>query len=1412
MFIRMLQFLAQAIPFILLCLAARKANLNKIDRGRQVLMPFIALLYCTIVAVILTQFHSLLIKIMGWISGFLPFLSNAGISHYMNLFNLLIVVIFLVLKGIFLPILNKTWKSKNLMQLTSGNFYEYEEDLDKWLLKKEYEQVKTYCNGIYYAALGASVLIFVLGQMYPKMAFAQTPCYPVFGVLVLGEVINYLSGISRTEFIEDVLGEDEESFKVANYGLLKDILKDLFGERVLYDATVDSGLDASSSFETLEEMKKSENQAIRNLAGYFTKLKESGQDVEPNYVKSCVNLIGGQSTLFCNPFYRDLTHYLMFPIMGQLMRYKKCLVIMGRDSATEDVKEWLEQGIFENVNTSSLWKVGVLENENPEIDEPDIGILKFSDLYNLRLQRNHSEFLSRVGFVFIVEPSRLLASGQAGVSLLVHRFDESKEPVVYAACDRNCDGLVDALSHVLKTTITEVTATLKSAATTSIMCWKTEGDYMHHRIFSNVSRYLGMGTEINAVALKYQIANTKWISSEKFPVMDMKWIAGQYYKKICNYTDLPVSQESFNRAFHVESNLWNTQREENSFLVVEDEFQNLFELTRLFATRGTQQGFINVISENYLLRDYMLGNAQTFISDPKAIPTIVADYARTERNTILKLIMRMAEEQVSEDEIVDALMVSGIKFEDPLAALKNLIYKHCFIKEINIRIYFREQLMEDALHTEVKKYYAIEEETEIAEYAKKLQNAYYIAEDEQGDKYYIGAKLYGHVFQALIPGQFLTYDGKYYEVQAITPQNGVVVRRAADHITDRVYYRQLRHIRINDWKDDENIGGQKSVEGISIYKGYCEIDIETAGYLEMTSYENLNAAKEVRVSGIPVRSYRNKLVMKLNLPDVSERVRYTLCLLLNEIFRTIYPDAYPYICAVTLVDTNHAPEKLKGAMYTLSGKVDGSAIYIVEDSEIDLGLIASVERNLKRYFEIITEVLMWHEQKMAENPEKESKPEDYETPFTPEAGKEEEAAKKAREKAEKENKRFLGKIKRKLRKFWEKITAGFKKKPKDEPVEETPTEETPIEETPEEGISEDSPTEETTSTEKKPSGEEKTSIKEEPSTGEELPSEETTSTDERNTETGTENVMKNVMYSAEAEMDIEGEDEQLVEQKTTKKTEYQKSCFLKYGYEEIDPYFDFGGTIKYLTKYGYDRNPLQQVRDGVKAAEADNAKYDPHKEGSHFCDFCGVELAGGEYELLKDGRERCNHCSSTALRTGEEFKEVYKMVVRNMEIFFGIKLNVAIKVRMTDAKTIAKHFGDEFVATPGFDGRVLGFAQKDSSGYSLYIENGSPKLAAMATIAHELTHIWQYQNWDEKMILSKYGKQYRLEIYEGMAKWAEIQYLLYLNEISYAKRQEIVTRLRDDEYGRGFIQYAKKYPLAYRHEKNATPFGRIPPL
>ena len=121
-------------------------------------------------------------------------------------------------------------------------------------------------------------------------------------------------------------------------------------------------------------------------------------------------------------------------------------------------------------------RVDLMKAEGIEfVTNADIGILKFSDLFNFEIQQRNAEFFEKVGFVFIVEPSKLLATGQIGLNLLVGRFHK-EVPVVYAACDRNCDGLVDALSHTLRTNITEVSATSQSASITSIMCWDADGE------------------------------------------------------------------------------------------------------------------------------------------------------------------------------------------------------------------------------------------------------------------------------------------------------------------------------------------------------------------------------------------------------------------------------------------------------------------------------------------------------------------------------------------------------------------------------------------------------------------------------------------------------------------------------------------------------------------------------------------------------------------------------------------------------------------------------------------------------------------------------------------------------------------------------------------------------------------------
>jgi hypothetical protein len=134
---------------------------------------------------------------------------------------------------------------------------------------------------------------------------------------------------------------------------------------------------------------------------------------------------------------------------------------------------------------------------------------------------------------------------------------------------------------------------------------------------------------------------------------------------------------------------------------------------------------------------------------------------------------------------------------------------------------------------------------------------------------------------------------------------------------------------------------------------------------------------------------------------------------------------------------------------------------------------------------------------------------------------------------------------------------------------------------------------------------------------------------------------------------------------------------------------------------------------------------------------------------------------------------------------------------MVNAKTLHKNLGESFVPTDQADGRILGVAIRDKrNNYTIMLENGSPKLKATMTLVHELTHIWQYLNWDAAKIKAKYGAKHNLEVYEGMAKWSEIQYAYLTNEKQTARREEIMTYLRKDEYGQGFIRYADKYPLS----------------
>jgi len=1305
----LLRILLALSPFIAILLLSGKANLSKPKRSRQFILPFVALVYC-IIAVLLTN------KINGWITSviariglFVPFIANLNLTKWLNyIFNAVIAGAFLTLKGILLPLVSTVWsEARFLFNQTSGNFYEHNERMNAWVLKDEFGQAKTLWKGFYWFAVGISSLVLALSQQYPGWVFFRTPFYPVFGVLVMGEILFFLSGLTYQEMVSTIAGEDDEFYRIANYGILRRVFHDLFDNRILFDNT-SNNLSGISSFDILDNLAESGNALDAVISKYFTELKQKGHTVDSGFVRSSIEMVNGKSVLLNTPFYQDMTGYIVLPLVRQLLSYEKVLVIVGRDSAACDVRDWIHNGITAFCGTPELWKTGMLTEQEIECD---VAVLRFADVYNRRILDVNKEFLNQIGFVLLIEPSRVVSTGQIGLSLIVDQLGKGEKNIVYCSCDRNCDGLVDTLSHIFKVNMTEVYATVPTLANCSLMYWNAHGDFLHHKIFPNIAHYLGVGTELSSVALRHQIANTVWVSSERFPVIDIRWIAGQYYNIICNYTGHPQSQEAFSEMFKVDANLWNLGVQDNAFLTVEDEFNNLFEMTRLYSTRAKNQGFVNIISENYLLRDYMVDNAPLFTADSKVIPSIVPDYTRTERNTVVALIMRMFGDGVSENELKYNLSIAGIKVTDAYNEFRGLVSKHCHVGAVDITVNFKDEIAGDEVLAVKMPYYTIRnDDTKFADYARNLSNAYFIIEDDKDKTNYIGAMLYGQVFQKYLPGQMLTYSGKHYQFQTITAERGVVLRRAADHITDRKSYRQRREYTLSCFSIDPAIGSSRTSRGFELSRGFCNISVETRGYYELTSLDNLASAHKVELNHIPERKYQNKAVLCLKLPEAGEDVRFTVAILLNEMFITLYPESYHYITATVKMplDTASNISKLLSSVH-LNGFDDENAIYIIEDCEIDLGLLVSVERNIIRLFEIIADYLAWFGAKVADS-----------------------------------------------------IVTDV------------------------------------------------------------VDTEETIDGHDEGNEAGNTDESDGL---DEMDNTVEAEDADIAEE--VNKTEnaiaddhvdlppkkYSESHYLLYGYDKLDPMLNIRDTLHFLSLHCYDKNALEQARANSDVAARIESEIDFSKPDAHFCDFCAVELAGGEYDVLADGRERCTQCANSAMKTVEQFTRLYENTLRNMETFFGIRINVAIKVRTANAKKIAKLCGEKFIPTPGFDGRTLAFAQKASDGYSIYVENGAPKIAAVANIVHELTHIWQYKNWNRQKIRSHYGRENELMIYEGMAKWTELQYLFFLNEVSYAKRQEIYTRGRNDAYGRGFIKYAEQYPLVYGPGyRRASPFNKEWPL
>ena len=1279
----------------------------KKNRAGMALLVPISIIYSVFCCILVLQFYHQLEAGIGNLlemGSELPLpgslgelLSNLNVDgHILVMANLIILLLFLPVKLVSGQILKRVWKTKELIESTSSFAYTYDEDTEGWYIKRRWENYREFLRAVRWGMVIAAGVI--LGAWEAKHFSGTTVwAFPCAAVLIFNELSFFFNGPVQKERGYRFSGEDADSHRVGMYFRIREIYEYLFPNAILAAQTGFETAGKESASLLVNQLKESEDKADRLTADYYLAGRRF-TNAEPDGVRMTCALMHKTNVICMNPYYRDLSDYVTLPIVHTLASGRKCVVITGRMSSGENLKAWISELLKDYTHMPSLWNVEDLTADPPNCE---IGILRFPELYNSDVITRNRAFFQKTDFVIIEEPSVILNTGQTALSILAQEFGTETRRPTYLVCDRIVDGLVDTISHVLRTEFTTVIAPPSPRCIYSGISWDVNGDYRRQELFNKESGYLGCGVELAAAAVKNQIPQVNWYAETKVPLQDVQWIAGQHYPVICQYMNQPIMQSTINDKIQMASEFWDPPQMDEYFSIVEDEFDHMYAVMRLALTRGRKQAFVNVLSENYMLRDYMRYNQQMFLSDPTVVPSVVPDYAKSARNTLIKLLLMMLQRELSEKELLDEFHLVGCDGLSAEEILEDLLprYTRGSLEVLKIR---KEVRAVAPFTQEEELMYSINKQGLRNVFGDTLETAFFILEEEESGSRFVDAKFFNHVTQCVIEGQLVTYNGKYYQARYVSPSSGVVLRRASNLFDERHSYRQIRQYRFPN--SMEKITRQRAVGDIIISNVEKDLQVRTTGYLDLTDLHDLENARLVDLSGDPhvdhySRAYHNKEMLKVTLPGTSEDVRYTICLLLMEAFRTILPDGYPYIAVTTQYERREG-DKLSAVVYPIEGELENDVIYIIEDSDIDMGILGAVERNLKRIMEILADYIEWHLEKMDETPVKK------ETPKKP------------------------------MEAVVEKVADDLK-----------------------------------------------------------MTAEETESD------------------AQETEEPIAHEESK--EQEAPAMTDYQKNCFLKFGGESIDDKIRLTETLEYFRAHGWTENALTEAR---KRDAIDHTLLDT--ESSNTCDFCGIPLSGVSYVIMNDGRVCCNDCAASAISTVDELRELFGVTLELMETFYRIQYRDSVDIVMADARTIAKGVGRLFVPSKEYTERVVGYAAQSHGNYSLLIENGSPRLATTDTIVHEMTHIWQYQNWDQKEVERIFqGKDKKttdltvLTVHEGMAMWAAVQYMYQIGETRYAAWMEAVAKERTDIYGLGFNLFADQYPIVRDSSLvRYTPFTQFPPI
>lgn len=873
-------------------------------------------------------------------------------------------------------------KTKRLEQGTVSLVYV--KSRGKFYLKKEW----TYLSTFFMLAASFPLLLLVLliiANVYELSMSQYLPAYPIISFILLMEIAWFLNG-PKVAYSEGIIaGNNAISKKLATYEELFDQYKELWEDRLLASGIVreNEHYHHRKNHFAFENISADlEHQLI--IRSICEELKKKNIIVDESYTMMMSEIIQERDVMMEDVHYHEFSSYFFPALYHLLAKNKKILLIAHSHSAEAEAVEWVSNGIKEVTGVDQLWKVSTYLDALEQNINSDVLIVSPETLKEKRFLHYFRQLQKTklLDGILLLQAEKMIPT----YSNIIHTFNLNVRELLgkkpqYIIFTEWLDGLEPTIRTLMQCEPKEIPASSSTTQNLFYMVWKNEGEkWFQHKILPKIShRQLDAEVVLSMPALKTNIEPVHFINQQNTTVKES--IQEMMIMKKALF-DLGFDLETLDqmaKMIQVQGSNLSIPVDDFTLLLIRDDHQNLVGQLNLWKGTGKTACFVHIVSPPYLLRDYLADQLEFFMSTNRTIAPLAPRLSQSIWSIAYGLLERLCHFSIMEEEVVSYLSRANISSYRSVVEGIHELLAIAFGPKLSYRYHIESE--EQVIFDRSKKDFVTKYRYRIPYAAKEkiLPKQIRFIQIKHNDKCLLEI-FEGHLYQQYLPGQYHSFNGELYKVQKVDLEYGIV-EVTFEQIFEQKYYRPIMKYKLSKMSEECNYKRKTiSFEQVDICMGMLRADVEThtSGYAEFCGMLNLKTMKvhSYHQEEQIIRNYENGRILRIEicskhgLLENNAKTQFTLALLLNELFLSLFPDTHHFVKACVRLDesffdqTNLQSRNLH--LITPSFQVDDEPVeegkitlYIMEDSPVHLGLLEAIEHNWENVFDLLNDYLFW---------------------------------------------------------------------------------------------------------------------------------------------------------------------------------------------------------------------------------------------------------------------------------------------------------------------------------------------------------------------------------------------------------------------------------------------------------------------